>query len=66
MDITIPCEECICLAICRHRSRILCDILNSLASKVPNGDTDVKELWNLIHESLPYADRIRKSNGRTL
>ena len=49
----LPCEECICLAICRQRSTIKCGILYNVTKEM--FDYADAGSWPLIQETLPHC-----------
>ena len=48
MNTTIPCHNCITLAACKHKTKILCDILYD---------------WADSHRTAKYKDEMQKTFG---
>lgn len=60
----IPCENCVCLAICRTRYTVNCDLLYKKAvTIIPKTDKKLKEWWMVVHSFLPKTHTIRDSSG---
>lgn len=59
VPIKLPCDECICFAACRSKTKVYCDILNKLALNIPDDDEKIAVWWGMVHLTLPNLDRIR-------
>lgn len=55
----LPCDTCLCLALCKNREKVHCDILNKMALNVEDDDEKIAIWWALVHSTLPDLSRIR-------
>lgn len=60
------CDECVCLAICKNKKKISCDILNKLAFNVPQDDFSIRTWWGVVRLTLPNLCQIRGEHEDTM